>query len=851
MKTIIYLMAFVLFSQLQLFSQTELINVNPDPNGEPWWVGKLRPLTPEDYEYLNSLPKLQIPADQKGKDLPAVVDNSEQPYFRPIFSQEGGSCGQASGIGYVFTYEIDYEREIPATLLPNQYPTHYTWNFLNGGYGGGSWYFDGWKIIQANGCPNIPDWGGSFAYGGETRWMSGYDEYYNGMYNKVYDIYSINVGTPEGLEIFKNWIYDHIDGSQAGGIACFAAGVSGSFDMNYLPYGTPEAGKAVVTHWDESVNHAMTFVGFNDSIRYDFNGDGQYTNDMDINGDGIVDMKDWEIGGLKLANSWGPYFGNGGFAYTMYKNIAEELDNGGIWSNTVHVILTKPSYSPFLTIKTTVKHDSRNKLKIIAGISNDIGSDQPLNFLSFPCFNYQGGDLYMQGGYSQSDKYIEIGLDITPLLSYANPGEEAKFFLQVIEKDPNNVGVGEIVIYSIIDYTNGFEEVICEQQNVTLVNNDTTSLAVIKAIEFDKVSIITETLPVAFANEPYNYQIEATNGTLPYLWSIKIDYEEEDLQGTFPQITDEQLIPTNNDDGYAVKSLDFTFPFYGQEYDQITVLTDGAIVFEEDFKYIRSEETIIANKAIAAYCADLMIYPEQDDGMWYSGDENGAIIRWKTSKYDEPWVDVETAIKLFPNGEIQFFYGNDITEGLSWGAGISNGDGSSYTIAQISNAYAIPDDYATKFIYPEFPAGMQVSADGIFYGTPLEENQIWDITFMVTDYSGIFSLKTLEFSTIITSVDNYYDEINSYSLKNYPNPFSEKTTITFSLDKSCTINLEIYDINGKQIKILVSDTELEKGEHAVIWDGMKNNGAFVTNGVYYYVLQAGNIITSKKMIYIE
>ncbi|MCK4678629.1 MAG: hypothetical protein KAT48_10890, partial [Bacteroidales bacterium] len=347
-------------------------NVNPDPNGDPWIAGGLRALTVEDWEFLNDLPVLELPENYQTRDLPYAIDNSQQPYFRPIFNQQGGSCGQASGVGYNFTYEIDFERDIAANTIYNQYPTHFTWNFLNGGVGGGSWHFDGWVIIKANGCPNVFDYGGHFAYGGQSRWMSGYDEYYNGMHNKVLDIFSINVGTYEELETLKHWMHDHLIGAEAGGIACFAAGVSDVFTMTTLPSGTPEAGKSVITYWGAAVNHAMTFIGYNDSIRYDFNNDGYYTTDQDINGDGIVDLKDCEIGGLMMANSWGTGFGNAGKAYVMYKLLAENTNNGGIWSNLVHVIRTREIFEPIITIKATVKHTSRNKIRILAGISSDI-----------------------------------------------------------------------------------------------------------------------------------------------------------------------------------------------------------------------------------------------------------------------------------------------------------------------------------------------------------------------------------------------------------------------------------------------------------------------------------------------
>lgn len=850
MKTFLTLLICFSFTVSQLFAQSNLTNVNPDPNGEPWYVGQLRTLTADDYAFLNALPELTIPKNQQAKDLPLVMDNSTQPYFRPIFSQEGGSCGQASGIGYAFTYEIDCNRGIPANTIYNQYPTHYTWNFLNGGNGGGSWYFDGWQIIQGNGCPNVDEWGGHYAFGGQSRWMSGYDDYYAGMDNKVYEIFSVNVATPEGLEVMKNWMYDHMNGSEVGGLVCFGAGVSNSFYMTNLPAGTPEAGKAVVIRWDEEVNHAMTFVGYNDEIKYDFNNDGQYTNDIDINNDGVVNMKDWEIGGVKLANSWGTSFGNQGFAYTMYKNLAESLDQGGIWSNTIHMITTKEVYEPILTIKAYLKHDSREKVKLVAGVSTDLSSDQPENLLTFSSFNYQGGDHYMQGGWSSSDQFIEIGLDVTPLLSYINPGEDAKFFLGVIEKDLYNQGAGEIVNWSLMDYSNGGEEMVCDQQNVQIINNDSTFLSIVSAIEFDKIEITTENLPTAIVNEPYSKQLDASGGSAPYTWRIKIDYSEEELSGTFPNVSSEPLVPSNDDDGFVTQDLDFSFPFYGQEYDQITVLTDGAIVFDADFKYIRTEESIISNKCIAAYCADLQIYPALDDGIWYEGDSESAIIKWQTSKFDEPSIFIEMAIKIYASGQIEFYYGSDITEGLNWASGISNGDGGSYTIAQLSNAFSIPDDHSTQFSATDFPQGMQITADGDFNGTPLESGQTWDITFIATDYSSIFSVKTLQFSTLITGFNDQMDQ-HAANLNACPNPVVENVNISFSLSTDELVSLAIYGMNGEKINTLLTDKKINKGEYTIKWNCLDQSGHNIPSGIYYCVLSSTGYTETIKLVLVK
>ena len=740
----------LLFAGMSLTGQ-QLINLNPDKNGEPWIAGGLRPLTEADYAYLNSLPAFEVQEQFRLRTLPSSVDNSTKSFFRPVFNQDGGSCGQASGIGYCFTYEQDYVRGVAANTQENQYPTHYTWNFLNGGNGGGSWYFDGWQIISADGCPNVADYGGSLWYGGQTRWMNGYQQYYDGMNNRVLDISYINVSTPEGLQTLKQWFYDHGDGSETGGVVCFGGGVYGNFQTNYLPSGTPEAGKVVVTSWDANVNHAMTFVGYNDSIRFDYNNDGQYTNNIDINGDGIVNMRDWEIGGVKMVNSWGTSWGNSGKAYVMYKTLAEPTATGGIWNNIVHLIAVKQSCSPILTMKATVNHSSRNKIKISAGVATDLSATVPEHTLSFPLFNYQGGGLYMQGGNSESDKTLELGLDVTPLLSYVTPGETAKFFLRIDGQDPYNEGTGQVNSLSVIDYSGGTpEEVVSSQSNVAINESGTIYLSVEKAIAFDAPDILTDVLPPATANQPYSFQLSADGGLAPYTWDIKVDYAEENLQGSFPAITDQTLTPSNDDDGFALQVIDFQFPFYGEFYDTLAISTDGSILFNKNFEYVRNAANLFATRCITPYGADLMLYPPSGDAMYYSGDATQATFRWRTSLLDHPEVNIDIAVKLYPSGKIEFFYGNNLTQGSDWVAGVSGGNSNSYTLAAISGTYDIPDGYSTSFIAPAVPAGMSVSSNGVFSGTPIQGNQAWDITFKVTDYNNISTQKILPFSTMAT-----------------------------------------------------------------------------------------------------
>ena len=110
-----------------------LINLNPDPNGEPWFAGGM-PLPDESSRAIIDAASVYTPKVVLDT-LPSRVDNSVHRFFRPIFNQGDGSCSQASGVGYTYTYEINRKRGLSASLPENQYPTHFTYNYLNYGSG--------------------------------------------------------------------------------------------------------------------------------------------------------------------------------------------------------------------------------------------------------------------------------------------------------------------------------------------------------------------------------------------------------------------------------------------------------------------------------------------------------------------------------------------------------------------------------------------------------------------------------------------------------------------------------------------------------------------------------------------
>jgi len=86
--------------------------------------------------------------------------------------------------------------------------------------------------------------------------------------------------------------------------------------------------------------------------------------------------------------------------------------------------------------------------------------------------------------------------------------------------------------------------------------------------------------------------------------------------------------------------------------------------------------------------------------------------------------------------------------------------------------------------------------------------------------------------------------------QNYPNPFNPSTKINFSLPRTESVTMKIYDMTGKEIITLVNK-KMEPGNYSVDWFGLDNNNVAVSSGVYFYRLVAGSNIITKKMVMIK
>jgi photosystem II stability/assembly factor-like uncharacterized protein len=164
-------------------------------------------------------------------------------------------------------------------------------------------------------------------------------------------------------------------------------------------------------------------------------------------------------------------------------------------------------------------------------------------------------------------------------------------------------------------------------------------------------------------------------------------------------------------------------------------------------------------------------------------------------------------------------------------------------------------DLAPSWIYASFNNGGSYSpySEGLFENASVEAFAVND-TFMFagTDYNGVWR----RLRPGVVSVQNQIKIPQSYSLaQNYPNPFNPSTKIKFSIPqdvkrKTRNVILKVYDVLGNEIATLVNE-EKSPGIYEVTFDVGTSRDLSLTSGVYFYRLQAGSFVTSKKMILLK
>ncbi len=397
---------------------------------------------------------------------PAYVNNAEQKFFPPVFNQDGGSCGSASRICYMFTYELNAYRDLNGKLAENYYPSHFVWLLTNGNSGKN-------EFVTSIGVPSAATYGGqtySTLFGNQDcennnfGWMQGYDKWFEAMHNRMLPPvnFPVSVGTEEGREAVKNWLWNHNgDNSfKAGGICGIGvASADGNYDAKIPSTAANSAagvvGKKYVKAWGPQVDHALTIVGYDDRIEFDLDGNG-------VAGEKSKD----EVGAWIIVNSWGTWWGNNGFIYCPYAYGGASFNTDGTFAKNwwePEIYKVRKDYRPLRTIKLKMEYSRRSEMKLSAGVSSDINATEPEKMIEFEHFRYAGDGKYgetnpapevpMLGRWADGMHYepMEFGYDLTDLTSGFDKSMPLKYFF-IVETRSWGKGSGKIHNASIIDY---------------------------------------------------------------------------------------------------------------------------------------------------------------------------------------------------------------------------------------------------------------------------------------------------------------------------------------------------------------------------------------------------------------
>jgi hypothetical protein len=101
----------------------------------------------------------------------------------------------------------------------------------------------------------------------------------------------------------------------------------------------------------------------------------------------------------------------------------------------------------------------------------------------------------------------------------------------------------------------------------------------------------------------------------------------------------------------------------------------------------------------------------------------------------------------------------------------------------------------------------------------------------------------------VTAAENGLAPQEFKLFQNYPNPFNPSTSIQYSLEKAVQVSLKIYNVLGNEVVTLVQGHQ-EAGSYTVPFG--TGNGTFgLPSGVYFYRLETGSFVSTKKLVLVK
>lgn len=166
---------------------------------------------------------------------------------------------------------------------------------------------------------------------------------------------------------------------------------------------------------------------------------------------------------------------------------------------------------------------------------------------------------------------------------------------------------------------------------------------------------------------------------------------------------------------------------------------------------------------------------------------------------------------------------------------------SSMNVAAIGNFDVTPQDYQAAFQstgkWYEFFSGDSLTVTNVNMNINLQPGEF-----------RLYTTRRIIKTDIVSGIKTEDEIPNSFNLnQNYPNPFNPSTVINYQLPASGHVTLKVYDLLGREVVTLVNGYE-NAGTHNAQFSIVNSQ---LASGIYFYRLQAGSYISTKKMVLIK
>jgi mannose/cellobiose epimerase-like protein (N-acyl-D-glucosamine 2-epimerase family) len=126
-----------------------------------------------------------------------------------------------------------------------------------------------------------------------------------------------------------------------------------------------------------------------------------------------------------------------------------------------------------------------------------------------------------------------------------------------------------------------------------------------------------------------------------------------------------------------------------------------------------------------------------------------------------------------------------------------------------------------------------------------------NITRVLNIPAGTGGHFAVTFEPIIVNIAHENNIPEGFELmQNYPNPFNPSTTLSFVIGHSSFVSLKVYDILGNEVATLVNE-EKPAGRYEIEFNVAQVSRPEIASGVYFYQLNAGGFVQTRKMILIK